>query len=193
MLVASDRVTIGRPTYAIKAPSRRRVLRSVVADGRRIWILSMDALPSLETLFGLTEWRTHDGREIAPRYATAWALVHLLVLGAPDLAPRFQSYLSGLQHPGAHPRELFVKLFEGVPLQDRLNEHLRRGRLEMLQRRSRDLRSGRGHGAVARSRIVITAPPPGRGPSVTSPPSVAATERATPSPTPMLAPRVDER
>jgi len=51
----------------------------------------MDALPSLETLFDLTEGRTHDGRETAPRYATAWALVDLLVLGAPDLAPRFQS------------------------------------------------------------------------------------------------------
>src|SRR5258707_1404538 len=62
MLVASDRVTIGRPTYAIKAPSGRRVLRSVLADGQRIWILSRDTLPSLATLFGLTEWRTHDWR-----------------------------------------------------------------------------------------------------------------------------------
>ncbi len=26
-----------------------------------------------------------------------------------------------------------MKLFEGVPLQDRLNEYLRRGKLEMLQ------------------------------------------------------------
>jgi hypothetical protein len=116
MLVASDRVTIGRPTCAIKAPPDGAILQSVIAGGQRIWIVAMATLPSLETMFGLTEWRTHDWRGTAPRYATAWALAHLPALGAPDLAPRSQAYLSGLQRPGADPRALFVKLFEGVPL-----------------------------------------------------------------------------
>ena len=35
MLVASDRATIGRPTYAIKAPTVRRVVQGVIADGPR--------------------------------------------------------------------------------------------------------------------------------------------------------------
>lgn len=59
MLVASGRGTIGRLTYAIKAPTVQRVLQSVIADG---------------------------------------------------------------------PRELFVKLFEGGSLQDRMNEYLSRGK-----------------------------------------------------------------
>jgi hypothetical protein len=55
MLVASGRVTIGRPTYAIKAPTGPRVLQSVIADGWRIWSTLMDRLSSLETMSGLTE------------------------------------------------------------------------------------------------------------------------------------------
>jgi hypothetical protein len=65
MLVASGRLTIGRPTCSIKVHAGRRVLRSVIADGQRIWMRSMDRLPSLETMFGLTEWPTHDWRESA--------------------------------------------------------------------------------------------------------------------------------
>jgi hypothetical protein len=49
------------------------------------------------------------------------------------LVPRFRAWLSGLQRPGIEPRELFVKLFEGVLLQDRRNEYLRREKFTMLQ------------------------------------------------------------
>jgi len=132
MLVESDRVTIGRPPYVIKTAGPRTP-RSVMVGGQRIWIVSLNTLPSIDSVFGLTGLLAHDWRESPPRYATAWALVHFLALGAPDLNPRFEAYLSALQAAGSDPQRLFAKLFEDVPLQDRLNEYLSRGSFDLLQ------------------------------------------------------------
>lgn len=133
MVVESDRVTIGRPAYVIQADAGPRPPLSVVSDGQRIGIVSLDTLPSIESMLALTTWMGHDWQETVPRYATAWALVHFLALGAPDLTPRFEQYLRGLKNPRTDPRGSFAELFDGEMLQDRLNEYLRRGSFDMLQ------------------------------------------------------------
>lgn len=98
-----------------QGPSGRRVLRSVLAGGQRSGILSLDASPSRETMFGLTEWWTHDGTKTAPRYATARALAHRFVLGT-RAGPAVPRLPLGSAAPGGDRRSRFVKLFEGVPL-----------------------------------------------------------------------------
>jgi hypothetical protein len=145
MVVESDRVTIGRPAYVIPTHAapftpllpgmQRPPARSeyAIIDGLRIGIVPLDTLPSIASMLALTSWQGHNWNETVPRYATAWALVHFLVLGAPDLAPRFETYLSGLKNVRVDPRGLFAKLFQDVPLQLRLIEYLARGSFDTLQ------------------------------------------------------------
>ena len=133
MLVEADRVVIGYPPYAIRTSLRVGPPTSSRGYGLRIWPVAMYALPSIESMIGLTTWQAHEWTETAPRYATAWALVHFLVIGAPDLGPRFKAYLEGLQNPASDPQRLFAKLFEDVPLQDRLNKYLLTGNLQLLK------------------------------------------------------------
>jgi hypothetical protein len=133
MAVESDRVTIGRSPFVIDARAGRRTPISIVLGGQRIGVLSLETLPSIEDVLALTSWPAHDWRVTQARYATAWALVHLLVLGAPDLAPRFERYLSGIKDIRVDPRGLFARLFEDVPLQDRLNQYLRGGNFDVLR------------------------------------------------------------
>lgn len=133
MVVESDQITIGRPPFVIESHTGRRTPMDVVFDEQRIQIVSLETLPPIDTMLALTSWPMHDRAETVPRYATAWALVHFLALGAPDLTPRFEKYLSGLKNVRIDPRGLFAKLFEGLPLQDRLNEYLARGSFDMLK------------------------------------------------------------
>jgi len=133
MLVRADRVTFGRPPFAIIADRQLRFPVKRLLDGQGVWVVALDTIPSLDRMFQLTTWRTHDWGETAGRYAAAWALVHLLVLGAPDLQPRFETYLTALRRGGANSRTLFTETFKDVPLQDRLTAYVARGKFEMLQ------------------------------------------------------------
>jgi hypothetical protein len=136
MLVESGQVTFGRPPYVITSNPGTRRPWNVLVNEQRVWIVPMNTLPSIESMVTLAgSWRTHDMAETIPRYATAWALVHFLMLGAPDLAPRFEAYLAGLRTARGNRRVLFAKSFEDVPLQDRLNAYVRRGEFDMLQSR----------------------------------------------------------
>jgi hypothetical protein len=135
MRVEPSGVTFGRPPYVITPEGAVRRPGSVVVDGQPVRVVSIDMLPSLDDLLAMRNLLTHDGTGATPAYAAAWALVHFLVLGAPDLAPRYEAFLAGLRTPGRDPRALFAQSFEDVPLQDRLNAYLRAGKFDVLQSR----------------------------------------------------------
>lgn len=140
VVVDDGKVTFGRPPYLISRDPWQPP-RSIVHQGQRLAAVSFNALPTIESIVGLTgAWNTHDwGRETMPRYALAWALVHFLEIGAPDLTPRFQEYLAELRKPGNDPRQAFAIAFEGVPLQERLNEYMLGGSFQTLQSRPSEL------------------------------------------------------
>jgi hypothetical protein len=145
-LYTGDGVTFGRPPYLIT--DERRVDRPtrVFVDFQSVRVVPKRLLPSLEDLFALRTFSPgHDWTETTAAYATAWALVHFLVLGAPDLTPRYEAFLAELRTPGRDARAAFAKAFEGVPLQDRLNAYVQRGQFDVLQSRPSAVihRSGR--------------------------------------------------
>jgi hypothetical protein len=132
ILIDSERGTIGRPPYLITSDPRVNHMHSEMLDGQRVVVMAPEKLPSVESIVDLKgSWSAHDWYETAPRYAVAWALVDLLELGAPDLTPRFEAYLGELRTNRVDGRAAFKKAFEGVPLQDRLNDFLRSGRVPL--------------------------------------------------------------
>jgi hypothetical protein len=133
MRVDAAGVTFGRPPYVIAPEGTVRRPGSLFVDGQPVRVVSFDMLPPLAELFAMRNLLTHDGTEATPAYAVAWALVHFLVLGAPDLTPRYEAFLAALRTPGRDARALFAQAFEDVPLQDRLNAYLRGGKFDVLQ------------------------------------------------------------
>jgi hypothetical protein len=131
-----DGVTFGRPPFVITDERRVNRPTSVLVDWQSVHVVPKTMLPSLEGILAMGALtRVHDWAERAAAYAAAWALVHFLVLGAPDLTPRYEAFLAELRTPGRDARALFARTFEGVPLQDRLNEYLQRGKFDVLQSR----------------------------------------------------------
>lgn len=134
MLFTRDGVIFGRPPFVITEDRKVDRPTAVVVDWQRVRVVPMKMLPSLEDLFAMRRLlTTHDGVGSDPAYAAAWAVVHFLVLGAPDLTPRYEGFLAGLRTRGRDARALFARAFEGIPLQDRLNAYLRRGKFDVLQ------------------------------------------------------------
>jgi tetratricopeptide (TPR) repeat protein len=146
MFYTGDRVTFGRPPYVITGERRVDRPTSVLVDYQRVRVIPKAIMPSLEELFALRTFvARHDWMQTTAAYAAAWALVHFLVLGAPDLTPRYEAFLAELRTPGHDPRAVFARAFEGVPLQDRLNAYLQRGQFDVLESRPSAVipRSGR--------------------------------------------------
>jgi hypothetical protein len=146
MFYTGDGVTFGRPPYVFTDERRVRRPTSVLVDFQAVRVVPSDLMPSLDGILAMrTTAQPHQWAERTAAYAASWALVHFLVLGAPDLTPRYEAFLAELRNPGRDARAVFAKAFEGVPLQDRLNEYLRRGKFDMLQSRPSAVipRSGR--------------------------------------------------
>jgi tetratricopeptide (TPR) repeat protein len=56
--------------------------------------------------------------------AAAWALVHYLEIGAPDLAPRFDRYLAALRAGARSPEEAWASEFGDVDVNGRVRHYL---------------------------------------------------------------------
>ena len=138
-LVQSGKVTFGRAPFAIVDDARAQP-RRVPDKDLNISLMPLHMLPPIRRLIASSsdDWRTHDPIERHGYYASAWALIHFLELGAPDLRPRFMAYLQGLTRLDGDPQALFIKTFEGVPLQERLNAYLKAGVFPWLALRSSD-------------------------------------------------------
>jgi hypothetical protein len=98
----------------------------------RVVLLSRHSIPSLRRLVGLGSEDFylsgyHGSIQTEGNYAAAWALVHMLELGADDLHPRFQAFLRGLTAPDADHAAVFAREFAGVDLQGRLDAYLASG------------------------------------------------------------------
>jgi hypothetical protein len=124
-------VVIGLPPFIIT--KERRQPEYVNYRGVRLLILSRDLLPPVARMLRTSAGElyyggAHDSLRMLASYATAWALVHMLELGAPDLRDRFHRFLGGLRQLDADPNALFAAEFEGVDLQARLTRHLLDGR-----------------------------------------------------------------
>jgi hypothetical protein len=121
-------VLLGVPPYALLAG--RRLPTVSVYRGLHIQVLSLERLPSIAHVVAMPSAdfyrRTdHDALRAVENYATSWALVHLLELGAEDLRLRFHMFLGHLRRPDADAAALFAEQFKGVDLQARLDSYLR--------------------------------------------------------------------
>jgi hypothetical protein len=157
-LVDSEKVRFGEPPYLIMDDVRRRP-QLVRHEGRTITLMPLHLLPSIQRIIATRSdsWRRHDAIELTASYATAWALVHFLELGARDLTPRFRNYLEALRNFGGDPEAVFTRTFDGVPLQERLEAYLKRGAFPLMASRSsvgaarkadarvREMRDGEAH------------------------------------------------
>jgi hypothetical protein len=135
MRVTPNSVTLGLPPYEFsRGDDSVSLPRATRRDGQSITVVPLNTLPSLDSVFTHSgPWISHSRGDTTRRYATAWALVHLLLVGAPDLAPVFERYLAELQTSRGDPRAAFARAFDGVPLQDRLNVYLRRPSMDLLR------------------------------------------------------------
>lgn len=125
-------VTIGLPPYELVKGSRRAEPIADSLHGVSVVALSLDRLPSIQRVMTMPEedfyaGGSHASLAMEANYATAWALVHLLELGASDLHPRFVRFLRGLRELDVDPAALFAREFGGVPLQERLDGYVGRG------------------------------------------------------------------
>jgi len=132
--VGEGKVTFGLPPYAIGLRARPEVGHM---HGMRVVALPLERLPPLGRVVHLPGAAFHHvstvtGIDMEANYATAWAAVHLLTIGADDLHPRFEKFLRGLQQIGADPEALFARTFAGEDLQARLDAYLRAGRLRLF-------------------------------------------------------------
>jgi hypothetical protein len=130
-VVEGETVTIGIPAYMIvkerQLPFARRY------RGVRVVVVSRDSLPPIRRVVSLTPGAFHSSGSLGSmvtegNYATAWALVHLLDLGADDLRARFLGFLEALRSGETDPEVLFAAYFGDARLQDRLNDYLSRGK-----------------------------------------------------------------
>lgn len=126
--VSGGKVTYGQLPYLIVNDGTQRPYEGHTQD-LRVVVMPMGKLATLKEMLATPAdaWFSHDAFEAHAKYATAWALVHFLEIGAPDLRSLFHDYLLGLQHVGADPEALFAMTYQGVPLQQRLNDYLVRG------------------------------------------------------------------
>lgn len=128
-------LTFGAPPYLIlnlPIEPKAGYSRSIV-----VTVMPLRMVPPLHRLFAASpgQWMSHDSLANVGRYAAAWALVHLLEIGDPDLHGRFQAFLGELHQLGGNPDALFARAFDGVQLQARLNEYLRRGKYRLFATR----------------------------------------------------------
>ncbi len=126
-VVEEGKVTLGLPPYVIER--HRRPPDEGIHRGVRVVRLSRDSIPPLRRLVALGSKDFylsghHGSIQTEGNYAAAWALVHMLELGADDLHPRFQAFLKGLTAPDADHAAVFAREFAGVNLQGRLDAYL---------------------------------------------------------------------
>jgi hypothetical protein len=131
------RVVVGVPPFIIT--KERRQPQYVNYKGVRLLVLSRDLLPPIARMRATSAGElygggAHDSIRSVASYATAWALVHMLELGAPDLRGRFHRFLGGLRRLDADPDALFAAEFEGVDLQARLTRYLLAGHWPYIRR-----------------------------------------------------------
>jgi hypothetical protein len=126
--VEDGKMAVGIPPFAL-VRSREPPVEGHFR-GIRVVRLPIDVLPPIQKVLGmssLVEEGVHGGLHSAGNYATAWALVHLLELGAADLHGRFQAYLGELTRYDADAAALFARHFGDAALQDRLDAYLGAG------------------------------------------------------------------
>ena len=132
-----DVALIGLPPFALTRGESQPELRHF--RGIEVTVLSRFLLPSVGEIVAMTDTLVgargaHDRLRTAGRYAGAWALVHLLMIGDSELQPRFVAFLGELGRSKDAPAALFEKHFEGVPLQARLDRYVLDGLFRYARR-----------------------------------------------------------
>ncbi|HTE54042.1 MAG TPA: hypothetical protein VK698_24470 [Kofleriaceae bacterium] len=137
-LVKAGKVEIGIPPYVL-VPERIQPRAGYFRDVRVV-VLSTNLLPPIRDLMGINFFAASAGGgehgliRSAANYAAAWALVHMLMVGDVELRPRFVAFQQDLIHSETDPKDLFLKHFEGVPLQERLDAYIAGEKFALVRR-----------------------------------------------------------
>jgi hypothetical protein len=116
-----DSVRLGLPIYL--ASRHLDVPTLDYVDDRQVVVIPLERAPSVSGLRALDANTFYSGDPVY-NYAGSWALVHLLEVGDPDLAPRFQRYLGALDGRHPDPEQVWQAEFAGIDLQARLPRYL---------------------------------------------------------------------
>lgn len=135
--VERDVAIIGLPPFVITRGHADPELRHF--RGVLVTVLPRSMLPSIRDVIAMRdtfvgERAAHDGLRSAANYAASWALVHLLMIGDPQLQPRFVAFLQDLARSKEDPAALFEKQLGGVALQQRLDRYVLDGLFRYVRR-----------------------------------------------------------
>lgn len=144
-VVDRDVVLIGLPPFALTQGDSQPELRHF--RGVEVMVLPRSLLPSVDEVVAMTdtlvgERGAHDELRSAGRYAGAWALLHLLMIGDPEQQPRLVAFLGELARSKEDPAALFEKHFAGVALQEKLDRYVLDGLFRYARRPVRAARRG---------------------------------------------------
>lgn len=124
--VGPSRLVVGVPTFRISPLATSA--NPVWARSATLMEVPIGWLPPTNALVNMNrgEFNAADENrfENLSHRAAAWALVHYLEIGAPDLSPRFDRYLGSLRAGARSPEEAWVREFGDVDVNGRVRAYL---------------------------------------------------------------------
>jgi hypothetical protein len=157
-VVEHETVIVGIPAYILGETGTRTW--SGLYRGVDVTFLSRDHLPRIRDLMNERSFAegaetAHGARARTARYAAAWALVHMLMVGDRTLRAPFIAFQNDLLHGREDPEDLLRRHFDVAALQARLDAYVARERFTYVRLpiqlpprvapRIRSMSSGEGH------------------------------------------------